>query len=102
MPVTMQAPKDCGGISIGGVSYTISKKGLVKVPDASVREMLDFGFTVAAPDDSMDPDAAAAYLAAQGIQDAVQQGNAEIAELNRQEAERMAQLDAINQIVTGS
>ena len=96
MAVTMKAPEGCGGLCIEGRQYTPSKKGLVKVPDDSVRLLLDWGWVVAPPEDSDDPEAAAAYLAASTLQDQVVEGKTEIAALNQEEAERTATLEAIN------
>jgi len=102
MPVTMKAPEGCGGLSIEGRSYTPSKKGLVKVPDESVRLLLDWGWTVAPPEDSDDPEAAAAYLAATTLQEAVLEGNAQIAAMNQEEEARAAALKAIDAQVFGN
>jgi hypothetical protein len=102
MPVTMKFPDTCGDISVAGVNYRPTKKGLAKFPDGCIRELLDFGFTVAPPEDSMDEEAAAAYLAAQGLQDQVQAGAEEIKNLNAAAAAAVEALKAIDAQVFGN
>lgn len=94
MPVTMKAPQDCGGISFAGVSYTPSKKGLVKVPDEAVAELLNFGFTVAPPEDSMDQESADAFLVASQAQAAFEAGLQEKQALDDAEAKAQEELRA--------
>ena len=89
-------------MSFAGVSYAPTKKGLVKVPDEAVRELLDFGFTVAPPEDSMDADAAAAYLQANELQALVQEQAAERAVLAEDEAQRQAALREIDSKLFGN
>ena len=96
MPVTMKFPANCGGISHGGKAYSPTKKGLAKFPDDAVRELLDFGFTVAPPEDSMDEDASAAYLQAAQLQDVVTAGAAEKADLDEAEKQGEANAKAIS------
>ena len=68
----LQAPESCGGVSWRGQNFTITKKGLVKVPNEAVAELLPFGFTVAAPEVSDDPEAIKAFLDAQALAGLVQ------------------------------
>ena len=95
MPVTLKFPKNCGGVCVAGVSYAPTKKGLAAFPPDAVPELLQFGFVVAPPEDSMDQEAADAYLAAVGLQEQFDAGTAERAALAAQE---QAQADALNQV----
>ena len=91
----LKAPDTCGSMSWGGKSYTISKKGMVKVPDEAVSELLQFGFTVAGPDDQDDPEAIAAFNAAQDQQISLQTALAEKAQLDQVQADGEAAAIAI-------
>jgi len=102
MPVTLKFPPTCGDVSVAGVNYHPTKKCLAKFPDEAVRELLDFGFTVAPPEDSMDEEAAAAYLAAADLQAQVQAGAEEIKGLNEAAAAAEDALKAINAQVFGN
>lgn len=101
MAVIMKAPKGCGSLSLDGRSYTPTKKGLVKVPDQHVRELIDFGFTVAAPEDSEDAEANAAFLEAQKLQEQVEAGYAEKQALDAEQARSEAAARAISDKIEG-
>ena len=96
MAVVMKAPDTCGSVSVGGRNLPITKKGLVKVPEDSVRELLDFGFRVAPPEDSDDAEAVSSWYEAENLQAAVDQGKAEKKAVD--DAETQADIDLRNKI----
>lgn len=94
----LKAPEGCGGMSWSGESFKITKKGLVKVPDAAVAELLQFGFIIAAPDDSEDPEALAAFVQTQAFAAEVEKAKAEKIALDAAQAAGEAEVLKVAQV----
>lgn len=53
MPIRLKGPKNHGGLSIRGVSYSPDKKGVVEIPAEDFEEALAHGFSHADQDEEL-------------------------------------------------
>ena len=91
----LKVPDGYGQFSVGGVTVTVNKKGLVTVPDELAHHLFSFGCVPAAPDDQADGDALAAFFEAQQRAQAELQAQIDTAAALAADEKRMADNKAI-------